>query len=247
LFGPVFYVALSVAADHLVITRAEPSLRYFDLFRGRCATSLLATIGHALGGGLYGVWLARKTGHPKLAIGTVIYFGWSDLTALAAIAALATLFSDLETPRSVWIAATSIAVALPLAIFFAPKEMLAPLQYVPKTTAFLQLTVRMLALSFLIVLTWTATRVFGLEIPFGAAATRLPVTLLIGALPVNVGGFGAVQGAWLVAFGAFASGPAILAFQLLWQLLIVVAMIVRALPFLKHVTREIESGRPRGG
>ena len=40
---------------------------------------------------------------------------------------------------------------------------------------------------------------------------------LVGAMPVNVGGFGAVQALWLV-FEPWSSGPAILAFNFVWHI-----------------------------
>jgi len=64
---------------------------------------------------------------------------------------------------------------------------------------------------------WAAANGFGLALPFAAVCAYMPIILLVGALPVNVAGFGAVQVAWLV-FDAWAPGEQILAFQFLWRL-----------------------------
>jgi hypothetical protein len=57
-------------------------------------------------------------------------------------------------------------------------------------------------------------------------------------LPLNVGGMGAAQAAWLV-FLPWASGEKLLAFQLVWQVFFGLGILVRGTPFVRGVAREI--------
>ena len=90
--------------------------------------------------------------------------------------------------------------------------------------------------------TWIAARLFGLDIPFTVMAAYFPVVLLVGAIPINVAGFGAVQAAWLL-FEGHATGAQILAFQFLWTLSLAAVVVLRGLPFVKGFVDEIAQGR----
>jgi hypothetical protein len=70
----------------------------------------------------------------------------------------------------------------------------------------------------------------------------LPVILVVASLPVNVAGFGAVQGAWLL-LAPWAPGERILAFSVLWQAFSAAALVLRGLPFLSGVMRDIREGQ----
>jgi hypothetical protein len=86
-----------------------------------------------------------------------------------------------------------------------------------------------------------AMRVFGLQVPAAAAAMYMPMILLVASLPVNVAGLGAAQAAWLL-FLPWASGAQLLAFQALWHVMSGVGILVRGLPFVRRVVREVEEG-----
>ena len=90
-------------------------------------------------------------------------------------------------------------------------------------------------------MTWSAA--FGLTIAAWAFVTYLPLALLIGALPINVAGFGAVQTVWVFFFCEWESGARILAFNFLWTFLAALAVIVRGLPFVRGVVREVERAK----
>ena len=80
-----------------------------------------------------------------------------------------------------------------------------------------------------------------MPLPMHAIATYMPLILFVGALPINIGGFGAVQAVWLL-FTPWAPGARILAFQFLWRLCLVGGLVLRGLPFLRGVLREIAEG-----
>jgi hypothetical protein len=86
-----------------------------------------------------------------------------------------------------------------------------------------------------------AAYAFGLSIPVGVMMAYLPIIGLVNAMPVNVAGIGAVQGAWLL-LEPWAPGEQILAFAVLWTLAAGGAIVLRGLPFVRRVTAEIREG-----
>jgi uncharacterized membrane protein YbhN (UPF0104 family) len=115
----------------------------------------------------------------------------------------------------------------------------APWRTVARPRRALSMLARCGTITVLIVSTWVAARAFGMVVPFKAWASFLPVLLVVAALPVNIGGFGAVQAVWLLLFGSWASGPQILAFQFLWHLCLASSLVLRGLPFLRAAVADI--------
>ena len=94
--------------------------------------------------------------------------------------------------------------------------------------------------------TWLAMGAFGLDIPLVAVCIYLPVIMFVGALPINVGGFGAVQAAWLL-FAEYESAERILAFHFVWTLMVAAAVVLRGLPFVGQVLRDVAAPEPVTG
>jgi hypothetical protein len=88
---------------------------------------------------------------------------------------------------------------------------------------------------------WAAATTFGLEVPLPVMLCYMPVILVVASLPVNVAGFGAVQGAWLL-LAPWAPGERILAFSVVWQLVSAIALVLRGLPFIRGVLADIREG-----
>lgn len=248
-------LALVSIWDGLVIRGSLGKPRYRDVLRGKAGTSLLMMLGYGFGHGAYGFWIARMTGcGGKRAGGIVLYLVASDLAAVGLAASLAMSFAGDLVPTWLRVVAPMIGVAMLLAIVLGPALLarasspppwLDPFRLLPRSTGFAQLAGRMLNMALGIAMTWLGARVFGLEIPFLAMAAYLPVILVVASLPINVGGLGAAQAVWLVAFDAWASDAQILAFQLLWQLMSGIGLVLRGLPFVRRVIAEIEEGKER--
>lgn len=251
-------VALLVLAggwDHLVIRGALGKPRYRDVLRGKAGTALLMMLGYGFGHGAYGFWIARMTGcGAKRAGGIVFYIVLSDLAAVALASSLAMGFAKDLVPDWLRLVAPIIGAAVLLSMLLgprflsrmqAPPSWLDPWRLLPRWASFAQVAGRMLNMALGITMTWLAARVFGIEIPFFAMAAYLPVILVVASLPINVGGLGAAQAAWIVAFRPWASDAQILAFQLLWQLMIGFALLLRGLPFVRRVIAEIGEGKGR--
>jgi hypothetical protein len=241
--APILYMAAAGFADALVLRSVAP-LDYFTVFRGKCATASLAALSYSAGAGAYGVWIAKRSGQgAKAASGALLYLMWSDLTGVCLLGAGAMYFAGTDLPKSLSITAGAIALFQPLVTALGIPQKFPFFPKVPLPIVLAQLGVRVGAVSISGLATWAGANAFGLAIPFADAAVHLPIILSVQSLPVNVGGFGAVQGVWLLSFAKHGSGEKILAFQILWQAALGVAMVLRGLPFLQSVSRELAQER----
>lgn len=250
----LFVVAI---ADFLVMKYAAGGVRYRDVIRGKAGTSMLMVVAYGVGHGGYGVWIARRTGASvRTAIGTVIYIILSDLAALSIIGTAAIWGAGITVKGGdvLRIVAPSVAGGLLVIGLFGGRlfrswvrdpRVLKPWFAIPPQVYLASVLSRVALICIMLAGTAIAARVFGMDIPFAALATYLPVITLVASLPVNVGGFGAVQAAWLV-LEPWAPGAQILAFQFLWQLSLTLGLIVRGAPFVRRVLDEIAQGRAAG-
>ena len=116
-----------------------------------------------------------------------------------------------------------------------------PWRTVPRLRSFAQIAGRAINIATITAFTWAAMRAFGIDVPARAAAMYVPVILLVASLPINVAGLGAAQAAWLLLL-PWATGPQLLAFQAIWNLVSGVGILARGVPFLRGVLRQIEDG-----
>lgn len=254
--GAAFLSLGLVALSDTLILRAclgRPRLR--DVVRGKGATSLLAVLSYGFGHGGYGVWLARKTGTDlRSTLGIILYIMLSDLAGVCLVATAAIWIADPALPgesrallatlapaAGLGLAALALAGRPLVAWLVADPRLLTAWRAVPAPIYLLNLVGRGLIISVYILSTWIGSQIFGLDLPLAAVASYTPVIMLIGSLPFSVAGFGAVQAAWLL-FEPWAPGAKILAFQFLLHGFGMVGLLVRGLPFLRGVLREIRVG-----
>lgn len=259
--GPVGPVAIALivallplvaAWDFLVFRGALGGPAYRDVIRGKAGSAVLMSLGYAFGNGGYGVWLARRTGAGAGATaGAMLYVVLSDLAAVCLVATGPAWSAPIDGARSLRFVAPAIAAVAIALLLGAPRvvssgsgrrAILAAWAAVPASRGALQIAGRCFNITLIVLATWVGARAFGLAIPAAAMATYMPIILLVGSLPVNVAGFGAVQGVWLLAFGAYARGEQILAFNVVWSLLCGAAILMRGLPFVRRVVAEIDEG-----
>jgi hypothetical protein len=245
-FLPFFYLLLGAMWERIVLRSTLGGPKYVDILRGRAGTAILMLVGYFFGHGAFGFWLARKTGATAKAVsGVVIYNMLSDLSGLSLIAMLAIMFGHAKVSRVVELVALG-TLLIPMALVLIGPSLLAngkrtffdPWRKVPRSHAIVQIAGRSFNVALIVFATWCGALVFGVPIPLGAFATWMPLILLATALPISVAGFGAAQAAWLV-FLPYASGEQILAFQLLWQVFMGMGIVVRGLPFIRRVVREV--------
>ncbi|MCC6215622.1 MAG: hypothetical protein IT376_12225 [Polyangiaceae bacterium] len=253
---PLAMVALTLftvsAADWLVIRASTGPIPYLDVLRAKAGVTILNIVHYAAGQGGYGVWIARRTGvGVGLASGTTLYIVASELTAVCTLASGAIWLGDVESAGALRVIAPAVAGALLLLALTGPLEpfgkhrltFLAPWRRVRPASMLAQTALRVAQISTSVVGAWWAARAFGMPVPLGVMFTYMPVVLVVASLPVNVAGFGAVQGAWLLLSPWATSGEQVLAFSLVFQLSVAVALVLRGLPFVRRLVREIERGR----
>lgn len=254
-------VSMAVA-DWLVFSAALGGfrLRIRDVARGRAGTAVVMSIHYSLSSGGYAVWLARRTGAGAGAtVGAASYQLVSDLGAVCLLALPAALLGAGMLPQGVGASAAVLSAAgfvgssalLLLGPRIAPRRWrkvraLSAWVRVPARVWAASTVLRAVTIAINIAGTWGAARAFGLEVPFEALAAGLPITYLVGAMPVNVMGLGAVQATWVALFAAHAPGARILAFQFAYQLFGALFLLLRGLPFLPGVMRDLERGRADG-
>jgi hypothetical protein len=245
----------STTSDYCVLPPTLEPMSFRFLFLAKAGVSVMNALGPAANYGGYGVWIQRRFRCPaRVAAGVVLYITLSDLCAVTVLASLGMWVAGGTVPDTVShldvivpiVAAASLA--LMMARVGAARRTLAPWHRIPYPTRVLGLLARFGTISLLITGTWAGARAFGMPIPFFVVATHLPILLVIAALPINVGGFGPIQGAWIAFFSPWASGEQILAFHFLWHLLVFAAVMLRGAPFLRGVVADVTGIRsgPRG-
>jgi hypothetical protein len=179
-------------------------LRPGDVFAIRGATYLLAMLNYNLGqGGIVflvgrkpGVGLARATGTVLLTMGVM-------LVALLMLAFSGSMLSTVDDPRLKlmrWISGGGlVAFILYLVVirlrpaFIANREVLTPLFDAGLIGHLKAWLIRLPHVVGHIVFQWALLNVFGIRIPFLAAAALLPVQFVIGWIPITIQGLGTQQ------------------------------------------------------
>ncbi len=238
------------ACDRVVMLGTIGRIPYYDVLRAKAASALLLILGYFFGGGGYAVWIARKTGvGAARAAGVVLYVMSSDLVAVCAVASASAWLGGIDVPHVLRTIATTIVVVLVSLILLGPYRVrvrqlpviFEPWRTVPRVWGLAQIAGRVVNILIITTLTWAGARAFGMDVPLRVMGLYMPIILLVTSLPFSVAGLGAAQAAWLLLL-PWASGPRILAFQMLWHLFTSVGILVRGLPFLRRVAAEIAGG-----
>lgn len=245
------------AADYLVLQASTGRPSYPTLLRGKAAVTLLLVLGYAAGQTALGVWLARKTGTSAArTAGLLLYLVLSELCCATLVAAASIHWGGVEGVGALTILFPAIAGALLCLKLGAPvllrrrpsvPALLRPWKDVSPARAALEVLLRIAQIGFVSTCAWASATAFGLPVPLGVMVAYLPVILVVGSLPVNVGGVGMVQGAWLLLTPWAESGEQVLAFSLLFQLMLLCGLLLRGLPFLRRVIGEIADGQAAAG
>jgi hypothetical protein len=238
--------------DTIAVRAVVGGVRYLDLLRVKAGCAVLQSIGFALVVGAYGTWIARSTrSRASVVAGLVLYFAISDLAAGSFFACVSTTLLHVDAGPLIRIG-TPIICLVVLTLLLVPERrpidpekpsLIGVFRAVPRKQALLQLCGRTLSSAVVVTAIWAGARAFGLAIPYTGALAYMPVIIVVGALPVNVLGFGPVQGVWLL-FLKWAPGPQILAYQLAWNIAILVAYLARGAFFVPRILREVAEGRP---
>jgi len=240
---------LVAAADRVVIARSLERPTFGEIVRGVAGSAILNVFGYAAGLSGYALWVARLGGVSlSLAAGIVLYIVTTELSAALLFAGVAIHTGGVAVDAGLAWGIPLVATALIAAKIVRPGWLLRIAERADLSRgwramrprdALMELAIRLVQLSLLVVGTWLAARAYGWAVPLPAMAALLPVVILVGALPVNVAGFGAVQGAWLLFLPWAESGEQLLAFAVSWQLLNAALVVLRGLPFIRGVVGDV--------
>jgi hypothetical protein len=248
-------ITLVALADWLVIRACTGKPSFPVALRGKIGAATLNVVGYAAQAGGYGLWIARVTGsRAAFTGGIVLYIMAGELCALAVVTSLAVWIGGVEVPPGMRVGPPVVAAGLVFLMLAGKLRLVGedrlpsvfrPWRQVEPGRALGQLAARCVHMQLLSVFCWAAANAFGLVVPFGAMCAYFPIILVVASLPVNVAGFGAVQHAWLLLEPWSSGGEQVLAFSLLWQLVVAVGIVARGLPFVRRVVAEIDEGRAR--
>lgn len=243
-------LVMTSTADWLIVRAIVPSVRWRELAPVKAAVTTVQALAWVATQGAYAAWISRATGIGiRNAAGVFLAFALCDWTAGTFVISSALWIARPAAPRFLYFGAPVCFVLLVILLATLRRRPLDPhgeagvvrvLQAIPRRAYFTSVAARVGSATVIFTTTWAAAQAFGMPIPFGVMAAYVPLLLAIGSLPISVGGFGAVQGAWLV-FTPWAPAAQILAFQFSWNLLQMAGQIVRGLPFVKRVVVGVTS------
>jgi hypothetical protein len=205
---------------------------YRDLLPVRAASYVVGFFNTNAGRGALAAYLRRRLDVPFLELGgTVIFLMLTEYTQLVLWALLGVFGFRTEVTRRLLPLAAGVAVfwivffayarlhvtpRRALRWLFAPREWVVFRTFRRASAARYVQVVLLRAPMFLfsLVAHYYAAHAFGIDIPFGAMLTFLPVIFMAAALPVTVAHLGTTQAAWLLFFGQYATAPQLLAFSL---------------------------------
>ena len=237
----LFYCAVDSAVVRQAVTWFNVPVRYADIFPIRATTYILALLNAQLGQGGLAVFLHKRYGLPFWQItGTVLVLLFVEMYQLAIYSALgAMLTGELGKSVSPWpYAVLGCLVPALLWYFSRPRSgRLGRLQVLQ--TFFRARPWQYLALLALktpnllaaVTVYWLALPLFGIELPFTALLTYLPLIFFFSAMPAAAK-LGPSQAAWVYFFGSRAPEASLVAFSLAAHLTFLVMNALLGLCFL---------------
>lgn len=227
----IAFVGIWLSIDAFVLSwlfnRLGARMGWGEMVRFRGATYLLIAVSlHLANAALVGL-VHRSTGVPLTRVTAsmlVLYVG--DLAALCGFSFLASLGASspiLSLLRPV-LAAVALGLLALLAAgyalrarlegrpFFGVAAALSPLDLVSL------IGLRALFYCSFVVFVWITLPSFDIVLPIRAIASRMPLIMSIGALPITPGGLGTTQAAMLAFFGEVADSGRVLAYALVYGL-----------------------------
>lgn len=241
----------------VVIRWFHGPVEYRELLPVRASTYVVALFNTNAARGALALYLSRRLRAPFLQLGsTVIFLVLTEYTHLVGWATLGIVGYRSEVTRQLlWVpplvalfwlffllyARLGVTPSRAIRWLLAPREWslfrtfrLAPLRRYPQIVL-----LRAPMFFFSLCVHYLAARTFGIEIPFGAMLTFLPVIFMLGALPITVAHLGTTQAAWIFFFSAYATPSQLLAFSLAAHLAFMVTKAVLGLVFLPRAYKDL--------
>lgn len=274
LAGIVVSWLFATTGDFLALRAAGARPRWPALLRAKGAVTVLLIFHYVANQSTYGVWIARRFQLPPArAAGVVLYNVSSELAGVLTVAAISVWTMSAEevarghVGRLRWLAPAISLTLITLMLTsslrpareravqgegrwarFAAGALTATdtWRLVRPGSALLVISLRAVQIYWMCFAAWRGMQAFGIDVPLGAVATYMPIVLLVGALPANFLGVGAVTAVWL-AFAPWArSTEQVLAFSLLFQLYSLIGLLARGVPFMRGFSADLaQSTAPR--
>ncbi len=183
----------------------------------RGASVLLFLVNYALGQSAFGYYLHRTGTTKTRAVGAMLFLVGTNLAVLLLVTTVSWGLRGIDLDSSMWttLVAGTIAFAVYLVIIalapqlLAQRGALAPLFDAGLRGHALALAGRVPHIAVMTLGPWVAMRVWGIPVPLSAAASLMPVVVLVTALPISPAGLGTSQAALVFFFAPFADGATI--------------------------------------
>lgn len=246
----LFYCAVDSAVVRQAVSWFNVPVRYADIFPIRATTYILTLLNTQLGQGGLAVFLHKRFGLPFWQItGTVLVVLLVEVYQLALYSFLgAGLTGELGRSVSPWPYAV-LAAYLAFHLWYFGRPRAGPAATVQVLQTFFRarpwqylvlLLLKTPNLLAAVTVYWLALPLFGVQLPFTALLTYLPLIFFFSAMPAAAK-LGPSQAAWVYFFGDRAPEANLVAYSLAAHLTFLVMNAVLGLCFLKRAMRQLEA------
>jgi hypothetical protein len=243
----IFYTLI----DSLVLQRAvswfNVTVPYRDVLPIRATAYILSLVNTQLGQGGIAVYLHRRHHIPFWQVtGTIVFIALIEMYQLAFYSAVGAAIGG--EARAPWRVYAALAVYLAFHLWYFSRPRRSRLAQWPLLVAFRRAQPwQYLALLLLktpnlvaaVVVHWLALPLFGLQVPFLALLTYLPVVFFVAALPIAAAHLGPSQFAWQYFLGQYADGGQLVAYSFAAHLTFMLMNALIGLVFLRRAAREL--------
>jgi len=183
-------------------------------FAVRGATYLLALLNYAVGQGGIGYYLHRGGMSGLRAAGVTLFTMGTTLATLLMVTTGTWAAGSHARADAMWwtlVAGCAAFVVYLVVIALRPaplvrREVLEPLFTTGLGGHAIALAARLPHVVLIVLGHWFALLAWGIDVPFGVAATLMPVVVIAGVIPISPAGLGTVQGALVYFFSDYAPG-----------------------------------------
>jgi hypothetical protein len=245
----VFYTLVDSLVLQRAVTWFNVPVAYRDVLPIRATAYILSLVNTQLGQGGIAVYLHRRHQIPFWQVtGTILFIALIEIYQLAFYSCIGAI--AVGAARAPWGLYAAMAAYLAVHLWWFSKPRPGRLGTLPVLEAFRRARPwQYLALLLLktpnllaaVVVHWLALPLFGLEVPFLALLTYLPLVFFVAALPIAAAHLGPSQFAWQYFLSDYASGAGLVAYSFAAHLTFMVMNALIGLCFLRRAARELTS------
>ena len=194
----------------LLALRLRRPLAHVAAVRG--ATFVLFLLNYALGQGGFGYYLHRTGTPARRAVGATLFLIGTNLATLLLVTSIACAAHGDDASMGWFLPAGCAALAAYLVVigiapdFVRRRAVFAPLFDAGLRGHAIAMASRLPHVLVMSLGIWWAMRAWGIEVPFVAGLTTMPIVVIAAALPIAPAGLGTTQAALVYLFSDFATG-----------------------------------------